>query len=88
MKNNALQVTAVLAILVLMPIAASAKGGNHDGRRHGPPPEAIEACEGKEVGDNVEFTGRRGETLKATCKEIDGQIVAVPEGRPSGDRPE
>ena len=39
------------------------------------------ACEGKDVGDSVEFTGRRGETLTATCEERNDQLVAVPEGR-------
>lgn len=91
MKNNkALKLTAVLAILILMPITACAKGNNRDGRRQGPPPEAIEACEGKEAGDSVTFTGRRGESLETTCQEIDGQLVAAPpEGMPSGGgRPE
>ena len=80
-KNNVLTVTTILATLLLMPIAGCAKG---NGRDQGPPPEAIEACEGKEVGDSVTFTGRRGESLEATCQEIDGQLVADPEGMPSG----
>ena len=86
-KNDALKVTVALAILSLMPITACAKGNRGDDRRHGPPPEAIEACEGKEVGDSVEFTGRRGETLKATCREINGQMAAVPERMSPGSGP-
>ncbi|GAB4340968.1 MAG: hypothetical protein Kow0089_14990 [Desulfobulbaceae bacterium] len=87
-ENNSLKVTAALAIMLLMPITASAKKGNREGRHPGPPPEAIEACEGKKVGDSVKFTGRRGETLETTCQEIDGQLVAAPpEGmRPGGGR--
>ena len=46
------------------------------------PAATTRACEGKQVGDSVEFTGRRGETLKATCKEMNGQLAAVPEGGP------
>jgi len=50
------------------------------GSRMGPPPEAIEACKDKSEGTAVEFTGRRGEKIKATCKLIDGQLAAVPDG--------
>lgn len=55
--------------------------------RMGPPPEAIEACKDKAEGTAVEFTNRRGETVKATCKQWNGKLVAVPEGghhRPKG----
>lgn len=72
-----------MAILVLLPIAGCATGNDsNNNRRQGPPPEAISACAGKQVGDSVEFTGRRGETLKATCKEMNGQLAAVPAGGP------
>ncbi len=53
-----------------------------DGPRHGPPPEAIAACKGKAEGAKVEFKGRRGETVKATCKKMRDLIAAVPEGGP------
>lgn len=48
--------------------------------RMGPPPEAVEACKDKTDGAAVEFINRRGDTVKATCKQIEGQLVAVPEG--------
>ena len=32
-------------------------------RRHAPPPEAYEACEGKSVGDEAEFINPRGYTV-------------------------
>jgi hypothetical protein len=48
--------------------------------RIGPPPEAIEACNGKEAGTAVEFKTPRGDMIKAICKQIDGQVAAVPEG--------
>jgi hypothetical protein len=50
------------------------------GRHMGPPPEAVEACEGKSEGAEVEVTNPRGEKVKAVCKQINGQLVAVPEG--------
>jgi hypothetical protein len=49
------------------------------GRHMGPPPEAVEACKDKSEGTVVEITTPRGDTIKATCKQIDGQLVAVPE---------
>ncbi len=79
--NNVLKVTAVLTIFLVTPLTACAQ---NNGRRQGPPPEAIEACENKNAGDSVSFTGRRGESLEATCQEMDGQLVAVPEDMPPG----
>lgn len=81
--DKVLTVTAVLTILLVMPLTACAK---NNGLRQGPPPEALKACENKKAGESVTFTGRRGESLKATCQEIDGQLVAVPEGMPPGGR--
>ena len=42
--------------------------GRFGGRRHGPPPEAYEACEDKSVGDEAEFVNRRGETVTGLAK--------------------
>lgn len=83
MKNSRIKVIICLLVLVsLVPVVSWASGNDGKGkRRNGPPPEAFEACEGKDVGDSVEFTGRRGETLTATCEERNDQLVAVPEGR-------
>ncbi|MBU0946434.1 MAG: hypothetical protein KJ804_03680 [Proteobacteria bacterium] len=84
MNNDYLLKTALLvAILILLPITAcTASNGPDTNRRQGPPPEAVSACEGKQAGDSVEFAGRGGETLEATCKEINGQLAAVPAGGP------
>jgi hypothetical protein len=49
-----------------------------------PPPEAYEACKEKSDGATVEMTTPRGDTIRATCKLINGQLVAVPEGGPPG----
>jgi hypothetical protein len=75
-------IICLLVLISLIPVASWASANDGKGKqRNGPPPEAIEACEGKEVGDSVGFTGRRGKTLTATCEERNGQLVAVPEGR-------
>ena len=43
-----------------------------------PPAEAFTACEGKSEGEESQFEDRRGETLKGTCEEMDGQLVLRP----------
>lgn len=88
MKKQVLNTAVLLLTLtILLPATLYAFGGGKSGgqgRQQGPPPEAIEACEGKSVGDSVEFTGRRGEALEATCQEKDGQLAAVPDNMPEG----
>lgn len=85
-KRGMSKVALVAGLLSFVPVGvwASEDGGPGGGRK-GPPPEAITACKGKQAGDSVEFTGRRGETVEATCKEIDGQLAAVPNKAPNGD---
>jgi hypothetical protein len=51
------------------------------GDRKKPPREAFEACNGKSEGASVEVTAPHG-TLKATCRKMEDQLVAVPEGVP------
>ena len=74
-----------LSLLYVTPVIGFAADS---GRRQGPPPEVIEACTGKAVGDAVSFTGRRGESVAATCQEINDQIVAVPKGKEPGKEPQ
>jgi hypothetical protein len=69
---------------------------SRDGRR-GPPPKAYKACEGKKAGSVAQFVSPRGETVKGTCEEADGNMVLRPDvlkdGRPKqanvgpGDQP-
>lgn len=82
MKNSKMNAMICLLVLVsLLPITGLAYASDGEGkRRKGPPPEAFEVCKGKQSGDSVEFTGRRGETLTATCEERNDRLVAVPEG--------
>ena len=84
MKQNKRSKAAILAIMfALLPLVATSACANNQnarGPQRGAPPEAIKACEGKNAGDTTSFTGRQGETLEATCKEIEGTLAAVPEG--------
>ena len=85
MKKQLQNTTVLLLTLaILSPVTVYAFGG---GKKHpqGPPPEAIEACAGKTVGDSVVFTDGRGESLEATCQERDGQMAAVPDNMPEGE---
>jgi hypothetical protein len=67
------------------------KGQGREGR-HGPPPEAYTACEGKNAGAVSQFTDPRGEVLKGVCEEEGGKLVLRPDrnrsersGQVSGD---
>jgi hypothetical protein len=88
-RQENLKVTLSLVILALLTLTGCVKSKNHQhGRRQRPPVEAIQACEGKQAGNRVEFTGRNGEIIEASCQEINGQLVAVPDGMlHEGDQP-
>jgi hypothetical protein len=60
---------------------ASAQDSGQRGERRGPPPEAVEACDGKVGGEACTFTGRRGEA-------VEGQCFTPDEERPLACRPE
>ncbi len=82
-KQGVVRVALAVTMLSLVAISGWASGqGGPGGGKQGPPPEAIAVCEGKSVGDSVEFTGRRGDTVEATCQEKDGQLAAVPTNPP------
>ena len=76
-RKIGMKLILAMTLLSLTPVIGCAADG---GRRQGPPPEAIKACKDKAVGDAVSFTGPRGESLAGTCKKINDQLVAVPEG--------
>jgi hypothetical protein len=74
----------VTGILVLIG-ASCASAGTFDetqARRGAmePPPQAYEACNGKNEGDSVKITTPWGETITAICKQINGKLAAMPEG--------
>lgn len=87
MKKQILTVATLLLTLTILLPSISFANGQQGRRPKGPPPEAIEACEGKNAGDSVTFTGRRNDTIEATCKEIDGQLAAEPDNPPEGGGP-
>ena len=53
------------------------------GKRRGPPPEAIDVCEGLSEGDGCAFVSPRGDNIEGTCEITRSDIIAcVPEGGP------
>jgi hypothetical protein len=79
--SKSLKAITILSMLVAIPVSGCAEDSSRGrDRKQGPPPEAIQACEGKQEGDIVSFTGGRGESVKATCQTVEDQLVAVPEG--------
>ena len=48
-------------------------------KRHGPPPEAYTACEGKNAGDTAEFVSPRGDTVTGTCEQRGDRLVLRPD---------
>ena len=86
MKQNSLKKTVGLAaVIFLLPTLAIAYGGPGKGRgQYGPPQAAIDACDGKNTGDTVEFMNRRNVSISGTCRELDGLLIAMPEGGPGG----
>ncbi|MFA5515287.1 MAG: Spy/CpxP family protein refolding chaperone [Desulfuromonadales bacterium] len=75
--KNMKKALVLLALLVLVPAWGWAAPGD---RLAGPPP-ALSACAGKNAGDAVQFANRRGENMNATCRQIDGQLMAIPDSR-------
>ena len=55
-------------------------GPQEDAGGNGPPQAAIEACREKSEGAAVEITTPRGDTITAICQQVDGRLVAVPDG--------
>lgn len=83
MNRHVIGIAAGLLLLLIGSTSAvvyAMDGSPGPGRRMGPPPEAVEACKDKNEGAKVEITNPRGEKINATCKQINSQLVAVPEG--------
>jgi len=79
----------MVLLLALGSMAVAEDGGPPPRGKHAPPPEAYAACEGKQAGDSVTVTTPRGDKMTATCRELDGKLVATPNGPPPrpGERP-
>ncbi len=82
MSRKRISVTVVSLLLMGSSLVmAEGFGGPPSGRGNmKPPAEAIEACKDMNEGAEIEITTPRGDKLKAVCRKIDNQLVAVPEG--------
>jgi len=82
-----------IIFVLLAGFSVNAFGGDESSqekgrRRHGPPPEAYTACEGKSAGDTAEFVSPRGDTVTGTCVQEGDRLVLRPDcpRRGSGGR--
>ncbi len=89
MHNNPSNTMIAILVLLLAGLASTAcaqpgRGGGDSGGRRGPPPEAIQACEGKSADDACSFTGRNDETIDGVCFAPPGvdELACAPEGGP------
>jgi hypothetical protein len=85
----------VIAPLLLVASTSAWAGDERPARGdRTPPPEAIEACSDRNIGDPVTIITPRGDSIKATCRQIGSQLVAVPDddsgapGEPSSGGPQ
>lgn len=76
-----------LALAAFFSAPGQAQGHGGHGTPPAPPPEAYTACQGKAEGDSVTLTMPDGKTLAGTCRSLDGQLVAMPAGRPGAGGP-
>lgn len=67
--SKAKKTLGIVAIVAMIPAAGFASGRL-----------AIEACEDLNEGDMVQFTTPRGDTVSGICRDLRGQLIAVPEG--------
>jgi len=76
-------VIALLAVLFTVNALETQVPAQETGRRrHGPPPEAYTACEGKTAGDAAEFVSPRGDTVTGTCQQQGDRLFLVPDNPP------
>jgi hypothetical protein len=88
MKKQVLTLAVVLfAFAMLLPVGTFAAQDEQGERPQGPPPEAFEVCKDKSAGDEVVINTPQGE-MKGVCQDMQGQLVAVPEGGPQGGPPQ
>ena len=88
MRQRTTAFTLLLLLLMLSGAAVAQDGQGKRGERRGPPPEALEACEGKAAGEACAFEGRRGEAVEGQCFTPDEErpLACRPERAPEGER--
>ena len=80
-------VFALFGLLIAVNAFGDDSSTRAGGRRQGPPPEAFTACEGKNAGDEAQFTSPRGDTVTGVCVEMGDKLVLRPDqprGNPGG----
>lgn len=85
MKLRRITIGLAFVTNVLMSSTVTAmppNGGERMGGRK-PPPEAIDACVGKTVGDVSSFISPHGDTVSGSCEKI-GEVTAL---KPDRHRP-
>lgn len=76
--------SAVALALALSPVIhAAPPAGGRLGQPPEPPPEAVQACEGKSEGDSVTITLPDGTTVEAVCAPHGDQLAARPAHPPA-----
>lgn len=78
---NILKIAAIAGILIFSAsCAARITSPALKNSNEMPPAAAFTACEDHREGDLVTIDGLSGAVITATCKIIEGRLVAVPEG--------
>jgi hypothetical protein len=77
------KIMKALTLLTLL-LCSSAYADQDQHRRPGPPPEALEACNGKAPGSAVEMRTPRGDTVKGVCRMVLVPDQDQPSNRPNG----
>ena len=83
-KKTSIVITLLVIFIAAMAFVNDAYSQETRRRRHGPPPEAYTACEGKNAGDSAEFVSPQGDTVTGTCEQRGDQLVLRPDNPPSG----
>jgi len=78
--NSKWQIKTSAAIFLLSSLISAASWAGEG--RHWSSAAAVAACQGKSIGDEVEFTNRQGKMVPAICREGRGeQLLAIPADR-------
>jgi len=83
-KKTSTVITLLAIFIAVMAFGNDASSQETRKRRHGPPPEAYTACEGKNAGDTAEFVSPHGDTVTGTCEQEGDRIVLRPDNPPGG----